>query len=302
MSERFARHRSSARVAAVVAALALAAAPLLGAAQTPARAASAAVDPGACTIVDGTLTWGVKESFRSYISGRIANGSWEPIEGATYTTPDFGWSGATGTFDPATLAGDAHFPGGVRFTGHDGLLETTITDPTLSFPGDGTAAILMDISSLSMEDALAGNAENVRSGTQVPLVALDLAAAPLQVSEDQTVVTGTAVPAAITAEGFEAFGNYEAGTGFDPVSFSLTVECAAAEPEPEPSATDEETVDATPVPISAESDGDFAWVGVVAGVVGVAVVAGVVVWIVRRKSRPGGDSGSPDTTPGSGAA
>ncbi|WP_159501376.1 HtaA domain-containing protein [Microbacterium sp. 18062] len=276
---------------AIAAALA---APLALAGAAPGSASGRTIDSAvstsaACDIVGGELTWGFKESFRSYISGTIANGSWEPTDGATYTTPDFGWSGATGTFDTATFAGEAHFTGGVHFTGHDGLLDTTIANPTLSFSGDGTAQLLLDLRNLTMEDALAGNTDNVHELTQVAFVALDLAAAPLQMGEDATTVTGTAVPTAVTQEGFDAFGSYEAGTAFDPVSFTLVLDCA----EPEPTAEPTETADAAATPIAAETDegADLGWLGWVAGIAGVGVVAAVVVWIIRR-GRGGDANGS----------
>ncbi|HEV8012740.1 MAG TPA: HtaA domain-containing protein, partial [Pontimonas sp.] len=35
------------------------------------------VSEDACQVEDVSITWGFKESFRSYISSSIANGSWE---------------------------------------------------------------------------------------------------------------------------------------------------------------------------------------------------------------------------------
>ncbi|MGO3032767.1 MAG: HtaA domain-containing protein, partial [Microbacterium gubbeenense] len=111
----------------------------------PATAASAqtTADAEACVVTDGTFSWGVKESFRSYISGTIANGSWEALDGATYETPNFEWTGATGSYDPATGTGSVSFPGTVHFTGHDGVLDLTLGNPTIEFEGE-TAALLLD--------------------------------------------------------------------------------------------------------------------------------------------------------------
>lgn len=289
MFERSARVRAiGSRVVALAAGIALVPAPLLGAALP---AATAADDTGVCTITSGTLTWGFKESFRSYISGSIANGEWEPIDGATYTTPDFGWSGATGTFDPETLVGDVHFPGGVHFTGHDGLLDSTIANPTLSFAGAGSGRLLLDMRSLSMDDAMAGNTENVQVLTQVPFVTLDLTTVPLQVTGDEVTVAGAAVPTAITDEGFAAFGSYDVGTAFDPASFSFTVECP--DPEPEPTATEGTmTIAATPAATASDDAADLGWLAWAGGVVGLGVIAVAVTWIVRR-ARRGGDTPSP---------
>src|SRR3546814_11001450 len=96
-----------------------------------------------------------------------------------FRSPSFGWSGAAGAFDPSAHTGDASFAGAIHFTGHDGLLDTTVADPTLRFAADGTAQLLVDLTSLSMEDAIAGNAEAAETVTQVPLVPLDLTPPPL---------------------------------------------------------------------------------------------------------------------------
>lgn len=295
--------RPHARLLAASAALALLPVPLMGAASAPSTAASAAVSTADCVVVDGTLTWGFKESFRSYISGSIANGAWEPFDGATYETPDFGWSGATGAFDPETLTGEATFPGGVRFTGHDGLLDTTVANPTLSIQDGGSGTLLLDLVNLSMDDALAGNTENVQELTQVPFVSLDLAASPLAVSEDGATVTGTAVPTVITAEGYEGMGTYETGEAFDPLTFALTVECT--EPEPEPTATveaDEPTPEAAPTaePAADDDDAGWLWPALIGGTFALAGLVALVVWAVRRR-RPESPSGDADT-PRDGAA
>src|SRR3546814_12748315 len=119
-----------------------------------------------------------------------------------FRSPSFGWSGAAGAFDPSAHTGDASVAGAIHFTGHDGLLATTVADPTLRFAADGTAQLLVDLTSLSMEDAIAGNAEAAETVTQVPLVTLDLTASPLQTQGD--TIAALAVPTALTPAGFEA--------------------------------------------------------------------------------------------------
>src|SRR3546814_4707199 len=68
-----------------------------------------------------------------------------------FRSPSFGWSGAAGAFDPSAHTGDASFAGAIHFTGHDGLLDTTVADPTLRFAADGTAQLLVDLTSRSEE-------------------------------------------------------------------------------------------------------------------------------------------------------
>ncbi|GAA1536371.1 hypothetical protein HD600_001520 [Microbacterium ginsengiterrae] len=271
----------------------------------PASPASAAAPDSSvesvtqCEIAGGDLTWGFKESFRSYISGTIANGTWEATDGATYETPSFGWSDVSGEFDPETTSGAAEFSGAVHFTGHDGLLDTVIANPTLVFAEDGTGTLLLDLSNLTMEDALAGNTDNVQTITQASFVALDLAAAPLQLGEDGTTLTATAVPTTITQEGFDAFGTYETGTAFDPISVTLTLDCP--EEEAEVVATAAPTDEPVAAPRTPGGAPDASWIGWLVGIALAAALIAVVVWLVLRRRRVAAmGSADPDSAdPGS---
>ncbi|MBB2977098.1 hypothetical protein FHX49_002695 [Microbacterium endophyticum] len=249
---------------------------------TSATSASAAT---ACEVTSAQLVWGFKESFRSYISGSIANGDWEVNAPVTYETPEFTWPQGSGEYDPERAIGTISFEGGVTFSGHDGLLNTSIGNPTLVFD-EGGAHLLLDVSGVSMSDAMAGNAENVQTATQVRFADLDLAVSPLDAGDG--AVTATAIPAAITAEGFAAFGNYEAGTALDPMSVAMTLDCAAPEleagSEPEAASTSAASV---PRKVAAETESAsgslFAWVGVGGAAVLIAAVASFIV--VRRRSK-----------------
>nr|WP_240921466.1 HtaA domain-containing protein [Microbacterium excoecariae] len=176
-----------------------------------------ALDASACVVTDATLDWGVKESFRAYISGTIANGSWETSAGATYDTPTFSFTGGTGSVDPDTGAGTVSFPGEIHFTGHDGVLDLTLANPTLAFDGPGTATLLVDARSTGMDG------ETAVDERQAAVADVNLGgAAP---GDD---VTDAAVT--LTAAGADAFaGFYAAGETLDPVSATFEVaDCAPA--------------------------------------------------------------------------
>jgi hypothetical protein len=182
-------------------------------------AAALAVAPG-CAVTDATLTWGFKESFRAYIDGSIANGEWTVSNGAVYATPSFSWPGGTGRYDPATGTGYIDFTGSVRFTGHDGVLDTTIENPTLVLDG-ATGTLWLDVTGVTMDGAMVDTDD-------VPFVALS----SVEVTgEDaaRTLDAGTA----LTEDGAAAFPNYPAGEAFDPVAVSMTVgkTCAAETPD-----------------------------------------------------------------------
>ncbi|MDC7804842.1 HtaA domain-containing protein [Sphingomonas sp. BLCC-B65] len=178
-----------------------------------------------CTVDEASIDWGFKESFRSYVSGSIAHGTWEVSDGAAYTTPVFQWHSGTGTADLTAMTGQVDFAGTVTFTGHDGLLHTTVGSPRLRLVSATRAQLLLDVSGVTMEDALAGRTDNAVTALAVPFVDIDLTAA--EVSRSGNGVTVKGAPTTITAEGSTAFPNYPAGTAFDPISFSISVsDCA----------------------------------------------------------------------------
>jgi hypothetical protein len=219
-----------------------------------------------CPVDAATLTWGFKESFRSYISGSIANGEWTVADGATYTTPEFGWSDGKGAYDPD--GGLVQFPGSVNFTGHGGILNTTIASPQLRFIDEDTAVLLLDVSGTTQDGAAVDQQD-------VEFVELDLAGAVERADGSLTV---TDAPAVLTSAGAAAFGTYPAGEEFDPVSFTLALDpaCATAV-EP----TEAQTMTAEPV----ASGADLTWLWVVLAAVLLLLVAAAVVVIVVRRGR-----------------
>jgi hypothetical protein len=73
----------------------------------------------------GTATWGIRQSYRSYINGPIANGTTQVGDGATWLAGTgtakgaFTWPVLDATFDPATTTGTVTFGGTVYTGGHD---------------------------------------------------------------------------------------------------------------------------------------------------------------------------------------
>ena len=227
-----------------------------------------------CLVDDATMTWGFKESFRSYISGAIANGEWTVADGATYDVPKFGFSAGAGSYDGATSTGEITFPGSIRFTGHEGILNTTVSNPSVRFDGD-TAYLSLDVTGTTQEG------EEV-SSSGVEFLELDLAGASTTVDG---VTTITDAPASLTAAGSAAFGTYETGEEFDPVTlqFSVAAECAetaVAEPTTDPT-------DAAPAtePVASAMP---VWAIAIIGLLALLLVAAVVVIVLlsRRRQTP----------------
>lgn len=250
----------------LLAALAL---PVLLGAAPPATTA-----PG-CEVVAAELTWGFKESFRAYIDGSIANGEWTVADGATYTTPEFGFPVATGVVDPRGPGGRVEFDGSVRFTGHGGILDTTIANPVLVFRGAGEPALLLlDVTG----DTMAG--DSVES-TGTPFVEVDLSGQDLSAS-DGTVRLVEATTT-LTAEGEVAFPNYPAGTEFDPITVTIDVGDCDLGTAPGPG-TDSADDPGTGDPGTDSSAGLPAWAVIAGSVAGLlAIVTVVLVVAVRRR-------------------
>lgn len=185
-------------------------------AATPAVVAAAPVPPAApaagCEVESATLEWGFKESFRAYIDSSIANGEWTVADGATYQTPVFAFPGGSGRLDPGDPSGSIGFAGSVRFTGHGGVLDTTLANPVLAFQGDARALLRLDVSGPTMM----GDQIEVAA---TPFVEVDLAGQDLTVVDG--VVTIVEAPTSLTADGETAFPNYPAGEEFDPISATI---------------------------------------------------------------------------------
>lgn len=96
------------------------------------------------------LSWGVKSSFVSYVKGGIARGTVGASSGAAVSASGFTWGAGSGSLSSAGT-GTLSFPGSVRFTGHDGLLDTTLSGLRVQLTGPGTGVLLATVKSQDME-------------------------------------------------------------------------------------------------------------------------------------------------------
>jgi hypothetical protein len=234
-----------------------------------------------CTVQSATLDWGFKESFRNYLES-IAHGEWQVGNGASYAYPNYSFTGSTGGYDAATASGGASLGGSVRFTGHEGVLDTTISNPQIELVDANTGYLLFDV----VGETRDGEAITV-SG--IRFAELDLAAGSVESIE--TGITASAVPATLTTDGAAAFGTYPAGEELDDASFTLTLapECAngvavtsAQSSDSDDSSSEESAVDASA--IDAES-ANLSWVAWVVGIM-VLLGAAIAVTVAVMKRRP----------------
>ncbi|MBQ1442355.1 MAG: HtaA domain-containing protein [Renibacterium sp.] len=229
---------------------------------------------GQCTVAEATLSWGFKESFRAYIQSTIANGNWSTANGASYQTPNFGWSQGAGSINPVTKAGLVKFTGSISFTGHDGVLNTTVANPQIQLVDDRTAFLLLDVSGPTMDGAMIDD-------KAASFLKLDLAAAGPVLKDG--VLTVTAAPGALTPAGSTAFPNYPSGAAFDPVSFSFPVGADCGTPpkaEPPVAAPPANALSGS----EAGQSADFWWLlwAIPAAILGAALLLAFV-WLLRRR-------------------
>lgn len=265
---------------------------------TPLSATATTADP-TCTVSSGTLTWGVKESFRSYISGSIANGEWTVSDDMRYETPSFIWDQVTGAVSSDLAEGTIAFTGAIHFTGHSGAMELDLSDPKLEFTGDDTAYLTLTIGATDAADAGGeATAETLRAAK------IDLADA---VTAGGTELSLESAIPRLTAEGAAAlngeYGSYVAGEELDPIALTATVSgCELGEstavvmpetempsaPTPAPGATD--TENATPA---------IPWLPIGIGAVALLVIGVTGGMLLGGRKRPNAQPS--ETDPGNDA-
>ncbi|MBH1933441.1 HtaA domain-containing protein [Streptomyces sp. AV19] len=229
-------HRPLALAAAVATAAALGATvltlPAHAAAGTGGEPAAAAKPPAKFELKDGTLTWGVKESFRKYVTGPISGGKIQVAAGAKQAKGNgpFTFTGGKGTYDVTRHAVSTTFKGSVRFLGHKDMkgrweLDLKFTDLKVVTKGK-TGRITADVTA-------GGKTRN------------DVAVASLDLSKVKPgrgaggAMTFPKIPAKLTADGAKAFAYhgrsfYKAGDKLDPAT--LSVKQGKAIPAPKPPA------------------------------------------------------------------
>lgn len=149
------------------------------------------------------LSWGVKESFRSYVEAMggtvaLSEGVERDAEGAFVFAP--AGEAALATDAGGRPQGEAQFAGEVRFDAHGGMLKVVVAAPAVTLEPAG--------GSLTVADPWA-------PGKRMQIAKLDIAAAQVEGAE-------LVLPAAATIDGMQLLGDhYPPGTALDPVRLKL---------------------------------------------------------------------------------
>ncbi|MTB88777.1 HtaA domain-containing protein [Aeromicrobium senzhongii] len=167
-------------------------------------------------IVSGSISWGLKSSFRTYLASPIAKGKVTVAQPATDdgSRTTFAYASGSWASDSASVGAQ----GSVTFTGHEGALDLTISDPRIVVTGSSAQLVVdaVDSDGETHDDvafanvSLSGKVAQTAAGTEI-----------------------TNAPAVITADGSDLLSYnggafYPAGTALDPISASLRTRTAPA--------------------------------------------------------------------------
>ncbi|MFF4607578.1 HtaA domain-containing protein [Streptomyces sp. NPDC001339] len=185
---------------------------------SPASAATADIAATAATgeIVGGALDWGVKKSFRDYVTGPIGGGKAELDGGAAVSGAGYRFPKGHGTHDATKSTLDAGFNGSLRFLAHSGALDLKFGN--LKVKVQGTKGTLSaDVSAKSRTSG------KITTTNAMPVADLKVPSGALNPAKG--VVTLDKVPATLTAAGATAFDNmYKPGQSLDPVTLVVSVD------------------------------------------------------------------------------
>ncbi|MFJ6049405.1 HtaA domain-containing protein [Streptomyces sp. NPDC092307] len=176
----------------------------------PSATAETPQAPGA--FADAAVDWGVRRTFREYVTGSVGQGRWTLAEGAQDGGALFRFPQGKGSFDGTKGALDAAFAGTVQFTGAH--LDLTLGRMSVKVE-NGKGVLSADVTT-------GGATKNA-----VPLVEFDAKG----LKTEGKLATLTEAPATLTEGGSQAFNSmYKAGTEMDPVSLAVALDSTAQLP------------------------------------------------------------------------
>ncbi|WP_327413672.1 HtaA domain-containing protein [Streptomyces sp. NBC_01233] len=237
---------------------------------TPQPGATAQTPQTQGAFADAAVDWGVRRTFREYVTGSVGQGEWTLAEGAQDGGALFRFPQGKGAYDGGKGTLDAAFSGTVQFTGAHLDLKL------------GKVGVKVDNGKgvLSADVTTGGETKNA-----VPLVEFDAKG----LKTEGGLATLTEAPTVLTEGGSQAFNSmYKAGTEMDPVSLAVALDATAKLPalpdlgstaSPAPASPAAEPAPAAKAEQSS-STGLF-----IALAVAVLVLAGGAAFLVVRKRR-----------------
>lgn len=173
---------------------------------TPTSTSPAKKKPATGAIEDGAVDWGVRRTFREYVTGPVADGKWTLTDGAQDGGALFRFPKGEGTYDRKKHTLTAAFEGTVRFTGRQGL-DLRLSAPRVSVT-DGKGTLYADVAGADL------------TGKKVPLVTF----AAKRLTPRNGLLQLSEVPTELTSRAAKAFGGvYRGGTSMDPLTLSVAL-------------------------------------------------------------------------------
>ncbi|WP_030156303.1 HtaA domain-containing protein [Streptomyces sp. NRRL S-244] len=224
---------------------------------------------------DAAVDWGVRRTFREYVTGSVGQGKWTLSEGAQDGGALFRFPQGKGAYDGRKGTLDAAFAGTVHFTGAH--LDLKLGKLSVKVE-NGKGVLSADVTTGS------------ETKSAVALVEFDAKG----LKTEGALATLTEAPATLTEGGSQAFGStdisslYAAGTEMDPVSLSIALDATAKLPAlpdlgstappgaPSPSAS-------SPAPAAKAEESSHTGLYAAFGVAVLVLAAGAVFLVLRRK-------------------
>ncbi|MER6202384.1 HtaA domain-containing protein [Streptomyces sp. NPDC001586] len=218
---------------------------------------------------DAAVDWGVRRTFREYVTGSVGQGKWTLAEGAQDGGALFRFPQGKGAYDGGKGTLDAAFAGTVQFTGAH--LDLKLGKVSVKVE-NGKGVLSADVTTGS------------ETKNAVPLVEFDAKG----LKTEGGLATLTEAPAVLTEGGSQAFNSmYKAGTEMDPVSLAVALDATAklpalpdlgstASPAPAPTAVE-------PAPAAKAEESSPAGLFIALAVAVLVLAGGAVFLVVRRR-------------------
>ncbi|MGW6063165.1 HtaA domain-containing protein [Streptomyces sp. NPDC055189] len=252
----------------------------------PSKSSDSGKKAKAGRIEDAAVDWGVRRTFREYVTGSIAKGEWKLSAGAKDGGALFRFPEGEGTYDKKKQTLDADFAGTVRFTGEHGL-DLALSKVAVEVK-DGKGTLLADV------DSKGDKGVTLKKAPLINFAAKEL-------KPEDGLVSLTEVPSKLTADGSKAFGGmYKAGSDMDPLSLAVALDADAKLPalpdlgssaSPTPKAKKAAEPKTENAADSSESSSAAVPIGIGAGVA-VLLAAAVTFGVVRKKRAATAPSGA----------
>ncbi|MEU6760277.1 HtaA domain-containing protein [Streptomyces sp. NPDC046685] len=248
-----------------------------------APAASPSVPPSATAespqggFADAAVDWGVRRTFREYVTGPVGQGAWTLAEGARDGGALFRFPQGKGAYDAQKGTLDAAFAGSVHFTGAQ--LDLKLARVSVTVEG-GKGVLRADVTTGGETKSAVALVEFDAKGLKTEGALAVLSEAPATLTEDGSRAFASTAPTSL----------YTAGTEMDPVSLAIALDSTARLPAlpdlgstPVPPAPSAE-----PVPAAEAGTSSRAGLYAALGLAVLVLAGGAALLVVRARRRSTG--------------